>query len=208
LPNTKPKHYIGVIDAPTLPDGAIDRIVRDGGIPINPEQQKRLEQISIDYLADRYLLDEIPRRSEKKAAIRALHKKAEPFLSALEGLDSHSMEMIAGHMRERVCGGNFPEAVESVRAVLLACETILSEVPDEKGGRSKNTSVLSRFLKKLADLYEEATGKRATASAPNPDNFSKGSPFFHFSKACLEAIGYPPETNFSLQNAIQQALSE
>ena len=208
MPNAKPKDYLGFTNMPTIPAGAIDRIVRDSGIPINPEQRKRLEQISTDYLAEKPLLDEIPRRSEKKAAIKALQKKAEPFLGMLKGIDLHSREMIAEHMRGRVCGCNFSDAVESVRAIILACETILSEVPDEKGGRSKTTAALSRYLKKLAVLYHESTGKPPTASAPNPDNFSKGSPSWYFSEFCLDAIGCPPETDFSLQKAIQQALSE
>ena len=165
--------------------------------------------------------DKRPSPGEKQAALRSLLSQLNKSVTIFEKLDEDSLIAVelaaAGSKKssiyEVISDGDFEIQAEGEEITKIEIghlynlrdhvEAALKNLSKPKRGPQKK--VAKRVLYwKLADIYKQHTGKRATVSSYEGGH---GGPFVDFVEACLKPIGRVQSTS-ALGKQVKDALSE
>jgi hypothetical protein len=208
MPNTKPKDYASTLPyKSSLPAGAIENIQKKTGIRLSNDLKTQLEQISKRYIADKELIDQIPRRSEVKARLKKLIKGTEKYLELLRETDDWTKQHLDAQCSEYVGLCNIYDTRRNVSGFLAACENTLQDLPEDAGGRNKELQGLYIYIASLASIYEEAIGKKPSVYYSVHSESWYGREFINFVETCLAEIGQPTDEPTALPDRIRKALT-
>jgi len=158
------------------PKWGFENIVDSGSCPVTEEDVRNIGknlEISLNedlvaavleasrwYLADREVLDKLPRPSEVKPAIEEVHNRGKQFAEALERLDFISRNELTSRFQH---GMVITNTQRMVRMICQAAEEVLEGLPADRGGRPKELAIRV-FIQRLAQVYEKATGRNPSVT--------------------------------------------
>jgi hypothetical protein len=207
MPNTKPKDYTSALPyKSSLPAGAIEIIQKKTDIKLSDDLKTHLEQASKRYIADKKLINQIPRRSEVSARLKKLIKGTEKYLEILRETDDWTKQHLDAQCSEYAEMCNLYDTRRNVSGFLAACENTLHDLPEDTGGRNKELRALYIYIASLACIYEEAIGKKASVYYSEHSGWYGGE-FINFVEICMDEIGQPTDEPTALPNRIREALT-
>lgn len=163
---------------------------------------QQLQTISIGYLYDEGVFPHNP--SIPKNALKKINKQTKDLLNNLN-FDYPTTIWFCDKIKFQEI--DFIQLQQDLENFHDYTRKSLRELPIDKGGRPSTNEPLEIYINKLAELYEDITGKRPTLTG-NQYNVTKpyGGRFFNFVEFCLDHIESPPDSNQSLGSAIRLVL--
>ena len=189
MATTKPKQYNCIVNYPDFPTDAIQNITQKTGLPLTSHAQK-LAEASRHYISDKALVDEMPRRSEAKARLKKIIKSTHKYREVLADTDDYTLQLINLRKIEYVGMRGINETLNSIDGLLSACESALSLIPPDKGGRHRGYEAVKVYCITLAEIYQEVTGDHPKCWYDDIEQKYQGD-FLEFFCICLAEIGNP-----------------
>ena len=188
------KDFQNIIDFPEL----------DLNIKLPQDLYNKLRFVLNRYKAHKEALDNRPRITEQEAALEELNKLSRNLLNFLKKFDAVSR----ARLMDQSDWIDLDEQISRLEILCGACKDALNQFPPrtrkERAGRpTKQARVLC--IESLCEIYEKLSGRKA-ALRYNEKQGKFYGPFFDFVNTCFSQLGEPPSDNYSLVQAIQEAI--
>jgi hypothetical protein len=181
---------------------ALSTIEEKADLKLDEMLKDKLRTAIIQYKAGKELVDNRPRVSEQRAALKTINKLSNQLKDALENCDSDTrMKLIL-----ESDWINIEKTIFILENINHTTDDILKKIPTDKGGRPTHAS-RKLFIQDLAKIFKKATGEDASV-AYNDYKSQFYSPFLSFVEIVLDEINDPPYTNQSLGSTIQRAIKD
>lgn len=180
-------------------------------IPFTDQTVKKTIDAQIEYYANIRLINEAPRMSEVCATMKRLIKYGELYLECLEKMDDRSKEKMAAVMPTpfdlwELLDRNLSDTVMVTGRAKHVLEVWEIFKKQYKIGAPFDSSLRS-YIQALIEIYQSATGKRATITKDNYASEQFKGPFMKFFSCCFEKIpGHPRLSNSARAKAIERAI--
>jgi hypothetical protein len=169
---------------------------------IKKDYQARIVQAIYDYYSNHAILDNRPRPSNIKAALKVIQSETKKFAQMLQSIDSATHDVIVKtdiHQKRLLSdpsgnGLNTAWPVDNIDDTIERCRQDTKKINqlcrktlilmDEKfkdtGGPTKKRRAMRRLLLTLKNIFEDMTGEKATAPSINTDG-----KYFDFAKTVI-----------------------
>ncbi|MBC2713984.1 MAG: hypothetical protein HF978_01625 [Desulfobacteraceae bacterium] len=171
--------------------------------PLSKESLLRLKDLSEGYLADREIIDNLPRPSLVREKLKDLKEKSGDLLNSIERLDIKTRQVLKKQSDWCVdldLSNNF---IQKVRMLHFASESALDDLTKDRGGPNKKNTALEIYISGLMEIFRNETGKNPGINSEYGRFYG---PFFRFVETCLTEIDVPPFSNTALGSTIQRTL--
>ena len=195
----------------------IKELKKELNIDLTPKLKEHLAKCLSDYNPDKALIDEGPRPSEIRSALKAIRnklkkqedKKVKQIIDLLKEIDSSSRSIIQEQsysakehsyfVEEHLFPVNIERTVTDLELLYDAILDALRKVPNGRSGPKKETAWRMRFHG-LVVIYKKVTGKK-TIIEQHKRGQKYSSPFFIFYKICTkDADGFDSKTIDDIDN--------
>lgn len=170
--------------------------------------RSELQEAVRDFCSDKAYRADIPRKSEIRAALSELRKGVNDLEAYLEQLDGASIDALQSTKAFAAVDVDnlIVSLISRLHRLGSASSEVLKKLGQDTGGRPTVKAALRGFVSGLKNIFEKATGSRATITWHEHRNEYSGF-FFDFVHRCLQ-IADPDEiySNSSIGQQIKQAL--
>ncbi|MCK9378250.1 MAG: hypothetical protein M0P73_19200 [Syntrophobacterales bacterium] len=193
-------------------------------LDLSDEQSVKLVEIVDDYLAMEDWVNDLYTNKEVSKAFQQLAKNGRLFSEALRQISQPmsvgTWRMMLSEQRGQSIDvtwskrDSLGQVYEDVAAfsedIASRANLLLNELPRGKKGQPSKVLV-DGFVKRLAALYKDNTGKNAATTDTPSDSKAKktySGRFFDFACACMRLVGIYHKTNQGWGDAINRALGK
>lgn len=191
----------------------IQKILRELDIPFTNETIKKIIDIQSQYCDEIQLIDDRPSMGEVCAMLKKITTHGKKYKEWLRKIDDESLLKMAvamydeNFMADTDMRGRIDRSLEDVILIIGIAERVLKDwqsSPKERRGGPRFKHPIREYVKRLAQIFQEATGKKATVTY---DAYSEiyTSKFFDFVSCCSNRIpNHPSITDATLAKYIKE----